>query len=101
MQPSELIDRTAAYAKSVLSGDGTGHDWWRVYRVWKTAQRIGEAEGVDLLTVELAALLHDIADWKAHGGDPAVGPTMAREWLSPLGLASAVIQPVCQISGPH
>ncbi len=33
------------------------------------------------LIVELAALLHDIADWKSHGGDTTIGPRMAREWL--------------------
>jgi uncharacterized protein len=97
MSPHEVIHRTADYVKSVLSGDGTGHDWWHVYRVWRMAQRIGQAEGADLLVVELAALLHDIADWKAHGGDSAVGPKMAREWLSSIGLASEVIEHVCRI----
>jgi uncharacterized protein len=47
--------------------------------------------------VELAALLHDIADWKAHDGDSMVGPRMAREWLSSIGLAPEVIEHVCQI----
>lgn len=46
-----------------LHGEGSGHDWWHVYRVWKMAERIGREEGADLFVVELAAFLHDIADW--------------------------------------
>jgi uncharacterized protein len=97
MSSPDLIDRTANHVRTVLSGDGTGHDWWHVYRVWKMAQRIGQAEGADLLVVELAALLHDIADWKAHGGDSTVGPKIARDWLDSLGLAPGISEHVCQI----
>ncbi|CAI8163320.1 MAG: Uncharacterised protein [Cryomorphaceae bacterium] len=32
--------------------------------------------------MELAALLHDIADSKFHGGDEEIGPKKAREYLS-------------------
>ncbi len=54
ISPSRLIDRTANHVKTVLSGDGAGHDWWHVHRVWRMAQRI-RAEEADLLVVELAA----------------------------------------------
>jgi uncharacterized protein len=97
MPPSDLIDRTAHNVKTVLSGDGTGHDWWHVYRVWKMAERIGRAEEAELLVVELAALLHDIADWKLHDGDLTVGPTRARDWLDSLGLDASISDHVCQI----
>ena len=39
------------------------------------------APEADPETTELAALLHDIADWKFHGGDYEAGPRAAREWL--------------------
>jgi uncharacterized protein len=94
---SDLIDRTASHVQTVLSGDGTGHDWWHVYRVWKMSQRIGRAEGADPLVVELAALLHDIADWKLQGGDLSVGPARAKEWLDFLGLDPGIVGHVCQI----
>jgi uncharacterized protein len=97
MNVSDLIPRTALHVQEVLSGDGTGHDWWHVHRVWKTAQRIGQAEEADLLIVELAALLHDIADWKLNDGDSAVGPRMAREWLDSQRLEPAITDHVCQI----
>ncbi len=97
MSPPDLIDRTANHVRAVLSGDGTGHDWWHVYRVWKMAQRIGQAEKADLLVVELAALLHDIADWKLHDGDSMLGPKIAKDWLDSLGLAPSISEHVCQI----
>lgn len=94
---SELLSRTAAHVKAALSGEGSGHDWWHTCRVWNTARRIGQAEGADLLVVELAALLHDIADWKAHDGDSTVGPRAASNWLVSLGAESSVVEHVCRI----
>jgi len=93
----DIINRTANHINTVLSGDGTGHDWWHVYRVWKMAKRIGHAEQADPLVVELAALLHDIADWKFHDGDLSVGPTRAKEWMDSLGIEPSIIDQVCQI----
>ena len=97
MPASDLIDRTASHVRTVLSGDGTGHDWWHVYRVWKMAQRIGRAESADLLVVELAALLHDIADWKLHDGDSMIGPRIAGDWLDSLDLDADRSEHVCRI----
>ena len=47
--------------------------------------------------MELAALLHDIADWKFHGGDDTAGPRTAAEWLSQLGVEQGTIDHVCEI----
>jgi len=97
MHSQEVIHRTAEHVKTLFSGEGTGHDWWHVYRVWKMAQGIGQAEGADPLVVELAALLHDIADWKFHNGDLSIGPRKAKEWLDSLAVDSNVCEQVCQI----
>ena len=94
---TNIIDCTVDYVRTLLSGDGTGHDWWHVYRVWNMARRIGLAEKADLLIVELAALLHDIADWKLHDGDLSVGPRMAKDWLDSLGLDPGISGHVCRI----
>jgi len=97
MDSAELIQRTADYVKAALSGEASGHDWWHACRVWRMATRMGHAEGADLLVVQLAALLHDIADWKAHGGDFTAGPELARTWLISLGFDQGVIEHVCRI----
>lgn len=90
-----IIASTADHVKALMSGEGTGHDWWHVSRVWKTATRIGTEEQADMLIVELAALLHDIADWKFHGESAA--PAKAREWLLPFGLPEATVDHICDI----
>ena len=80
-----------------LEGEGSGHDWWHVYRVWKTARTIGEQEKADMFVVELAALLHDIADWKFNDGDEDAGARAARVWLESLEVDSKVVNYVCDI----
>lgn len=92
-----LIERVVAEVRAKLDGEGSGHDWWHVNRVWTMARRIGEAEGADLLTVELAALLHDIADWKFHDGDEDIGPRAARTILERHRVAEGTIDAVCRI----
>jgi uncharacterized protein len=41
--------------------------------------------------------LHDIADWKFHDGDDALGPQTARQWLAGLAVERATIDHVCEI----
>jgi uncharacterized protein len=91
------IEKTAAHVRQLLAADSSGHDWWHVERVWKTARRLGEVEGAELFVVELAALLHDIADWKFHGGDNTLGPRRAAEWLTDLGVEPTIVDHVAEI----
>jgi uncharacterized protein len=93
----DVIERTAQYVQEQMTGETTGHDWWHVYRVWKTAQRIGRATGADMNVVELAALLHDIDDYKFNGGDHDAGARKARSWLASLGVDEETIAAVCDI----
>lgn len=92
-----LIQRTEAFVREKLPIDATGHDWHHVFRVRRNALSIASAETVDRLVVELAALLHDIADHKFHGGDAAIGPRVARDWLQENGASSATVDHVVQI----
>ena len=93
----EWITRTEAYVREKLPIDATGHDWHHVFRVRRNALAIGRTESVDLLVVELTALLHDIADHKFHGGDETAGPRTARQWLESLQAPEDLIEQVCQI----
>jgi uncharacterized protein len=81
MNKDLIIQETADYAKRELSGESTGHDWWHVYRVWKLAKHIAEIENADSFVVELAVLLHDIADYKFNDGDHDIGVKVSRDWL--------------------
>jgi uncharacterized protein len=92
-----LISKIAGEVKIKLEGEGSGHDWWHVYRVWKMAERIGKEENANLVIVELAALLHDIADWKFFDGDDTVGPRVASEMLAKYQVPQEMIDVIAQI----
>lgn len=92
-----LIDHTIAFVKTQLSGAEGGHDWFHIERVWKNALLIADGEDCDLLVVQLAALLHDIADSKFHDGDETVGPKVAREFLVSQNVDEATIAHVVNI----
>lgn len=94
---AELIRRTADYVQNALSEAEGGHDWWHIHRVWTNAKRIAREEQVDPYVVELAALLHDIADSKFHDGDEEIGPRTAQQFLASLPVDSEVVDHVVQI----
>lgn len=97
MKQEEVIRKTAAYVKRTLQGEGSGHDWWHIVRVRNTALHIAMAEQANLFTVELAALLHDIADWKFNGGDPSKGANVARTWLRDRNVSDEITEHVADI----
>ena len=91
------ITQTIAYVQEQLANAEGGHDWWHIERVWKTAKQIAKTEQVDMLVVELGALLHDIADSKFHNGDESIGPRKARTFLEGLGVDESTITHVIHI----
>ncbi len=97
----EIIEKTVSYVKDSLYFESSGHDWWHVYRVWKTARDISEEyEHIDSTVVELSALLHDLADWKENKDDLGAGCRIAREWLSRFDqISDEQIEHVCGIIG--
>jgi uncharacterized protein len=98
MNKKSIIKQTKKFVKKQLGKEVTGHDWWHTYRVWKLALRIArEEKNIDLFIVQLAALLHDIADWKFHRGNVTIGPKLAREWLKKLNVDEKIISDVCEI----
>ena len=97
MSNSKLVKATIAFVKRSLHGAEGGHDWFHTNRVFLNAKLIAKSEKVNMLIVELAALLHDIADAKFHNGDESIGPKIAKEFLISLEVDSQVIHHVVQI----
>lgn len=92
----QIIQKTAEYIKQEFSDDSSGHDWWHIYRVWKNAIAICEIEKADAFIVQLAALLHDLDDWKFNAaGDET--PHRARAWLDSCSVDSVIAESVCKI----
>ncbi len=92
-----IIDQTINFVKITLANAETGHDWFHIERVYKTAQTINAKEKGDDLVVALAALLHDIADSKFNNGDEEIGPKKAGDFLKSIGLADNIIHHVQEI----
>lgn len=97
MNHSQLIAATIAFVRTILQNAEGGHDWWHIQRVHTNAKHIAQTEECDLLTVELAALLHDIADSKFHNGDEEIGPATAAKFLKSINVDEQVIGHVQQI----
>ena len=82
-----ILDNTISFVKQELANAEGGHDWWHIYRVWKTASQIAaNEENTDDFIVQIAALLHDIADSKFYGGDEDIGPRKAVVFLQNNGV---------------
>ena len=93
----QIINNTILFVKNPLAHAEGGHDWFHIERVYKNALLIAEEEECDLTVVKLAALLHDIADSKFHGGDESVGPKTARTFLESQNVSEAIISHVIAI----
>jgi len=96
MSDEYIVEKTLEFVKERLEGEVSGHDFWHSYRVWKLALRIAKEEGnnVDLLVIQLAALLHDIADWKFNEEE---GIKQIISFLKSLGLSEDRISHICEI----
>lgn len=97
MYNEEIIKLTIDFVKKEQLGEASGHDWWHTYRVWKMARYIGEKENEDLYIVELAALLHDIDDYKLHDGNENIGKNRIKQWLEKLDVDNNISDCICEI----
>ena len=97
MEYADIINRTIEFVKHTLQGAEGGHDWQHIERVYNNAKNISETEDADILVVELAALLHDIADAKFNNGDEEKGPALATTFLNSISVDADVIAHVQNI----
>src|SRR5690606_34951388 len=99
MDRAGLIERTKAFVKGSLEGAEGGHDWSHTQRVHRTALLLLEGERADALVVELAALMHDLADSKFHNGDEVLGGRLAEGFLRDQGVGAATTAQVVELIG--
>ncbi len=96
MEQQKIIEATTTFVKNILQHDSSGHDWWHIERVRKAALQIGEKENANLFVVEMAALLHDVADEKLNKSEEE-GLMKVRNWLSSLQITESEQEEVIEI----
>lgn len=92
-----IITRVALAVQIEMSRQDPAHDWHHIKRVRKMAHAIAEAEGADQNIVELAALVHDVGDRKAHPSEEA-GDQAVRYLLVSCGVESPHFEAVVDIA---
>ena len=96
---NDIIRRTAQYVETELNGNDASHDFAHIQRVYALARNIAKEENCsarDLELVSLAALLHDISDWKYSGSETS-GVKAARSFLKYMEYPEERIERVCWI----
>lgn len=86
MKKREQIQKTIDFVKHILEKDASGHDWYHIERVHKLAISLSEKEGGNRFVIEMAALLHDVADEKLNESEEA-GMKKVSDWLEGLAVA--------------
>jgi uncharacterized protein len=97
MDQAAIIEKTVNFVQETLKNAEGGHDWWHIHRVWTNVKLIARTEDCDIFIIELAALLHDIADSKFHNGDEEIGPATAGKFLTSINIDADTIIHVQQI----
>lgn len=92
-----FILKTIEFVKEKVKNYDAGHDWWHVERVWKNAKYINQFEQGEPVIIDLATLLHDIADAKFFDGNEKVGPELAKAYLMANSIESSIMEPVINI----
>ncbi len=95
-----LVEATKIFIREKFYGEGSGHDWGHIQRVYHTSLQLLEREpnpGANRRVIELAALLHDIADWKFSNGDDEAGSRAAEIWLKSQDTDQKTMDHVCRI----
>ena len=96
MKDREIILKTEEFIASEFGREGSGHDWFHVDRVRKMAVKIGVLEGCDLFITEMAALLHDLDDWKLF--DSKIGvQSKSGKWMKEIGVNDNVSVKILRI----
>lgn len=94
----QIIDIAAEFVKEKFENEYSGHDWFHTLRVFRMATRIAEAEGADVETVQLAALLHDVDDRKLSP-ETYENKANARRFLTENKVDNGKTDEICRIIG--
>lgn len=92
----KILADTEQFIQNKFEGEGSGHDWWHIHRVKNLALHLAEIEGGDKFLVEMAALLHDLDDWKINGTEEL---NQTKLWLNQTGISEDQNRRILSIIG--
>ena len=96
MDKTLMIDKTKEFVKNKLYGEGSGHDWFHIERVYNLAKYIGKKEKADSFIVEMCALLHDIDDWKFSNTND-IQTTVTENFLKSINIDESSLEQIIKI----
>ncbi len=96
IQEKRVVRATEEFVRNYFESESSGHDWWHIYRVRNLALKIAKREGGDLFLIEMAALLHDLDDWKLNEGSEE---SKIKKWLTSIGFSEEKTTEIIHIVG--
>ncbi len=90
----QMVTETENYVKSIFANEGSGHDWWHIHRVRNLALKIAEIEGGTRFIIEMAALLHDVDDWKINDD---MQTSKVKTWLEKMNVGGTEAEQILEI----
>lgn len=92
-----IIDNVLIDVEHLLNGDKSGHGADHVERVYILAMKLAQNENVNKDVVALAALLHDVDDYKLFGEENAKNLTNAKKIMHQNKVDEQTSIQVCEI----
>ena len=96
MYKTLMIEKTKEFVKNKLYGEGSGHDWFHIERVYNLAKYIAQKENANFFIVEMTALLHDIDDWKFSKSNDS-NTTVTEKFLKSIEVDEESIKSIIRI----
>ena len=93
---NDIINKTIEYVKEFFKDEYSGHDFYHTLRVYNNAMLIAKGEECDLEIVSLAALLHDVDDYKIVGEQEDLLHN-AKTYLKSIDYSAERIEKICNI----
>ena len=95
MNKEKIIESAKEYIKDVFKNESTGHDKEHTMRVYHNALTIAkDYPGCDFFIVSMAALLHDVDDYKLFDNP---NNENARKFLNEQNVPEEIVEQVCEV----
>lgn len=92
-----MIEKVRTLVNELMAGNDNGHGCDHVDRVYKLAIKFAKQEKANMEVVSLAALLHDVDDYKIVGMENSVKLLNAKEIMSKVNVKKDVQEQVLKI----